>query len=375
MLQNGADVVMANGEFGTALQAAAGTAIGEKGGNLSLIEILIEAGSPVNTEPCGRWGSPLQAAVAVGNKNVIEYILGHGADVNARGGKFGNPIDAAASQKYASIVSLLLQKGAELNVPAGKKYSGPLQAATAGGRTEVLLLLMEAGADIPKRGGQYGTVLQAACVHGKLQNVEILVTHGADINVAGGYFGSAIQAAVVHQHADVVRYLLEKGAYLDEVDRKLATHVSASVLNAADEWLIEVKNGLGKEDQQDHQPRTSTEHKPRFQNSRTKGTRWDAVRGLSISSLTQKILLAEVTAPTYLGGNAEEVAEPMPFGGVGRDRTMSLPNADGLVMRLNRSAKSMPVVARHEVVDEGPDIEWGILTSLPAGEIGPTHSW
>lgn len=272
----------------------------------------------------------------------------------------------------------------EVNVRVGKKCSGPLQAAAAGGYTNMLLLLIEAGADIHKRGGKFCTVLQAACLHGKLRNVKILVDCGADMNVIGGYYGSAIQAAVICRHAEVVRYLLEKGVSLNQVDRKLFSHISASVLDAAGAMLIGVKEAPAGEDEPEGRKSNEYESdwqsfggKRGFQNMPQKPTRWDVVRGMSLPVLSKKVILAEVTAPDYLGEVMKEVAEPMPLTGVKGNVMMRRPGGDDLPARMtvHHAPKSLPIVPKHELVDDSPDVEWDVLTCLPAGEIAPVHSW
>ncbi|KAI1869012.1 uncharacterized protein JN550_005999 [Neoarthrinium moseri] len=376
LLKHGVDVIEAVGQFGTALQAAAGMGRDKEDSSLSMVKMLIEAGAPVNTKPCGRWGSPLQAAAAKGDKKVVEYLLDHGGDVNAKGGRFGSALNAATLQDDVSVVSVLLKKGAEITVSVGKKYSGPLQAAAAGGCTDTLLQLIDAGADIHRKGGKYCTALQAACVYGKLRNVRILVEHGAEMNAAGGYYGSAIQAALICQHDDVVRYLLRKGITLDQVDRKLVNNIAEFALDAADELLMEVKEGIADDETSD----SGTDPQPLVTQKKTqdkqKPTRWDAVRGLSLPTLTKIVVLADVKAPAYFGEDIKEVAAPISLISGDEGISMGTRDRDGLATRpnLNRVARSMPIVPKPKL-DDSPDIEWDVLTCLPVGEIAPVNSW
>ena len=62
--------------------------IAARAGNLAEVRRLIESGVPVNST--GEWGSTaLALAARAGATDVVEYLLGKGADPNAQEGFFG----------------------------------------------------------------------------------------------------------------------------------------------------------------------------------------------------------------------------------------------------------------------------------------------
>lgn len=198
LIARGVDVVSpVSSVFGTALQVASTR------GYLRIVKTLVCAGAPVNTPPCGRHGSPLQAMISSQKNNGVRYLLRGGADVSARGGKFGSPLHAAAILGTTDMVDMLLKKGANINAT----------------------------------GGRYHTALQTACIAQRQWMVELLVERGANVNLRGGMFKTALNAAAANGWGWAVRYLLDKGAEWSLVDRKIPKCLKR--LDRADEILRE----------------------------------------------------------------------------------------------------------------------------------------
>jgi ankyrin repeat protein len=59
--------------------------------------VLIDNGANVNAEG-GYHGSPLCAASARGDKEIVQLLIDNGANVNAEGGDHGSPIQATSAE-------------------------------------------------------------------------------------------------------------------------------------------------------------------------------------------------------------------------------------------------------------------------------------
>jgi hypothetical protein len=150
---------------------------------MEFVQLLIEHGAEVNAAG-GEYGSPLQAASYLGNMEICRLLLENGADVNAAGGRFGSALQAASFGGNMEICRLLLQYDANVNSTGGE-YGSALQAASANGCVAVVRLLFEKGADVNAFGGP---ALKAAARLGRLhtysswaveQITRILLEHGA----------------------------------------------------------------------------------------------------------------------------------------------------------------------------------------------------
>jgi Ankyrin repeats (3 copies) len=167
---------------------------------------LLQNGSDVNVLG-GIYGTPLQVAASSGHNAIVHLLLEMDADVNAQGGRYGSALHAAASGGHDTIVRVLLEKGAEVNAQGGW-YGSALQAAASGGHNTTVWLLLEKGAEVNAQGGRFGSALQAAACWGHDTTVRLLLEKGADVNAQGGMYGGALQAAVGNGH-DAIASLLE----------------------------------------------------------------------------------------------------------------------------------------------------------------------
>jgi cytohesin len=119
-------------------------------GNIKAVKQHLAAGTDVSAED---GFTPLHFAAQQGHKEVVELLIGKGADVNLkrRGGK--TPLHLAAQNGHKDVTELLIAKGADVN--AKDDYgSTSLDWANGYGRTETADLLR-------KHGGKTGEELKA----------------------------------------------------------------------------------------------------------------------------------------------------------------------------------------------------------------------
>ncbi|KAJ7067256.1 ankyrin repeat-containing domain protein [Mycena amicta] len=175
-----------------------------------VLQKLIGQGAEVNAQG-GDYGNALQAASLKGHIEIVHLLLDQGAEVNSQGGDYGNALQAASLKGHIEIVHLLLDQGAEVNAQGGR-YGNALQAASLGGHIEVVHLLLDQRAEVNAQGGRYGNALQAASLGGHIEVVRLLLDQGAEVNAQGGCYGNALQAASLEGHIEVVRLLLDQRA-------------------------------------------------------------------------------------------------------------------------------------------------------------------
>ncbi|KAH8669044.1 ankyrin repeat-containing domain protein [Xylariales sp. PMI_506] len=122
LLEAGADINAAGGQFGTALHAAAWS------GNDEAVRILLSWGADARII-AGKHGSVMQAAARGGNQygrrnggdtDILELLLGAGADVHSTAGKYGSAVQMAAARGNLPALQWLVAKGADIRVRGGR---------------------------------------------------------------------------------------------------------------------------------------------------------------------------------------------------------------------------------------------------------------
>jgi ankyrin repeat protein len=112
LLDAGGNVEARDAEGSTLLMLAAAT------GNLAMVELLVNSGASVNERDERGW-SPLMKSVYnaerdCGFPDVAEYLIAHGADVEAPIGFGVRPLMLAAGYGEIGVVETLLKAGADV---------------------------------------------------------------------------------------------------------------------------------------------------------------------------------------------------------------------------------------------------------------------
>ena len=143
LLAGGADVNGAQGDGMTALHWSA------RNGDAALARTLLDAGANVHAGTrIGRY-TALHMAGEVGAGDVVEVLLGAGADPSARvvGAGSPTPLHFAAASGSVRAVDALVAAGADVNAAEESWGQTPLIFAAARGRTGAVRALLAAGAD------------------------------------------------------------------------------------------------------------------------------------------------------------------------------------------------------------------------------------
>lgn len=172
----------------------------------AIVQLLLNAGAEVDVVDQYN-DSPLRAAAAAGNSEVVLILRKVGANPNLLGSGTRSALFEAAIHGHDKIVQSLVQGGAHV------------EAATLGSRFSQLPgYLMDVEGVTP---------LIAAAEAGHFQTVRLLVNAGADVNRSDASGFNSLMGAARAGHPSMVKFLLERGARLDAVDangRNALTH-------------------------------------------------------------------------------------------------------------------------------------------------------
>lgn len=118
--------------------------------------------------------TPLHLAVKACNKEIAEFLIFYGADVNARLSNGGTALHLAAScDDQAETVTLLAANGAEVNIVNNDNITPLHTAATLGAKHAVKILIL-AGAEVNVTDKDGKTPLDRAIKNGYKKIAKIL---------------------------------------------------------------------------------------------------------------------------------------------------------------------------------------------------------
>lgn len=155
-------------------------ALAARRGDLTATRELVNRGANVNgPERVERNGRPaLFHAAAYGHTDVVEFLIGRGADVNEQGGLGGTALMAAAYGGHTETVRALLRAGAIVNAAQADGWTA-LANAAGQGHIEVVKLLLARGANVNVRLPDGNTPLSLARAKNHLAIVDLLIRAGA----------------------------------------------------------------------------------------------------------------------------------------------------------------------------------------------------
>jgi ankyrin repeat protein len=181
----------------------------------------------------GSESEALITAIRAGNKDIVEILVEAGAPVNPSQTALWPPLSDAAFSKHFDIMKLLLQSGARADAP--DHHGDTLLVSTGFFDPTVTTILLEAGANPNATDREGQTPLMKASARGFQQSVKILLDHHADVNQKDVKGRTALMHAAASYFSDAIPVLLENGADPNARDKE-----GKSALDLADK-----SNNLG----------------------------------------------------------------------------------------------------------------------------------
>jgi ankyrin repeat protein len=187
--------------------------------------------------------TPLHWAVLGHHKDMVELLLAHGADVNAKNRYGQTPLHFLARCEFPDVtdkdtVEMLLAKQPDINAASLQSGQTPLQWAVADGCTEVVKSLLEHGADVSvvsmstyrpsEEMGHghifqpsYGTLIEMAVFSGNEHVAELLLPKfpKVDLNAKDRTGWTLLHKAVAGGSKRMVGWLLAHGAKVNAGDK------------------------------------------------------------------------------------------------------------------------------------------------------------
>jgi ankyrin repeat protein len=182
-------------------------------GDLAKVTALIKDSPGLVSAKDNMGMTPLHVAAKNDHKDVADFLLANGADINAKdsNGEF-TPLDLALScYHYMDMVELLVAKGADVNAKS-KQGLTPLEEAAMRGQRDAAGLLVAKGADVNAKDSKGNTPLLWALLMGHPDMANLLVDANADVNAGNDQGTTPLFLAKQRNYDKMVDILRQHGA-------------------------------------------------------------------------------------------------------------------------------------------------------------------
>ncbi|KAF3827760.1 hypothetical protein GH733_000995 [Mirounga leonina] len=206
-------------------------------GRKDVVEYLLQNGANVQARDDGGL-IPLHNACSFGHAEVVSLLLRHGADPNARDNWNYTPLHEAAIKGKIDVCIVLLQHGAEPTIrntdgrtaldladPSAKavltgeyKKDELLESARSGNEEKMMALLTPLNVNCHASDGRKSTPLHLAAGYNRVKIVQLLLQHGADVHAKDKGDLVPLHNACSYGHYEVTELLVKHGACVNAMD-------------------------------------------------------------------------------------------------------------------------------------------------------------
>ena len=178
--------------------------------NVAAAEFLVGKGADVNAKDSD-GETPLHWEARNNNLAAAEFLVGKGAEVNAFAEQFGTPLHQAAVKNHLAMAEYLVGQGADVHAKDSDGET-PLHWAAGTNSLAMAEFLVGQGADVHAKDSDGKTPLHEPAESNSLAVVEFLVGQGADVHAKNNHGFTPLHLAASRNSLAVAEYLVGEGA-------------------------------------------------------------------------------------------------------------------------------------------------------------------
>lgn len=180
-------------------------------GNLEEVQGLIEDNEDLLYEKNQNDCNLLHFSSYLGYKDITEYFIQKGVDLDAKTDEGETPLHYAARNEKLEIVSLLLQNGAQVDIKCIRGRTPLHVVSRENGNVAIGKLLIKNGADINSRDNNERTPLAFSTFRGYKEFVKFLLENGVEVPMKGEEADDLLHKAAIGGHKELFDYMIDNG--------------------------------------------------------------------------------------------------------------------------------------------------------------------
>lgn len=214
--------------------------------NEKVVEVLLNAGMPVNI--LNREGqTPLMlAAWRNPNPKVISTLLRHGADAKLQDPQghtawdYANDNAALAGSEALAQLEAIIQPANKPNNPSGIPYGTQLEELLRNGSLADIQKAIDAGVDLERRNIRGIPAFCAVATNPDMKAVSLVINSGINPNLAFADGWTVLMTAAQHGNSpEIIKILADAGADINHQDAGGWTPLIAAIFHNSDAAMIE----------------------------------------------------------------------------------------------------------------------------------------
>jgi ankyrin repeat protein len=207
-------------------------------GNHRVVEWLLDHGANVNAiyieEGEVRTGPPILMAIESGSLETVELLVSHGASLKKS--RDFSSVCKAAEEGHLDILQWLVKQGADMDEVVYDDIQSIMDLAVEKGHLDVVQWLVSQGFDVFKVDPyNERTLLHLAAQNGQIYMCMWLLSQGLDVNQIDTSGQTPLYLAVKARSLEVVRFLL-----LNDADPTISPEDEGTILD----WVLERYSNL-----------------------------------------------------------------------------------------------------------------------------------
>ncbi len=172
--------------------------------HLPMVHLLVESGAQIHYE---KGFTPLHWAVWYNRLDMVQYFVSKRVDLEIKDGSDDTALMLAVNQQYKDIVEYLVFVGADVNTKNKNEFTPLMKRPT--GDLSIQKCLLRFGADINAQNAWGYTPLMCAVVNGNFDSVRFFVERGAQTHLVNKEGENTLMVAIRKGRYDMVKYFAE----------------------------------------------------------------------------------------------------------------------------------------------------------------------